>query len=209
MGRIKMPELNIVNDKMNTLDFAALTGTAHYDVLKKARKLLNDLGIDEGNFSAIYKDSMQREKPMLSLDRDLSLTLAGQYEPKIAYSVAKAFNSQPKLSQLEMLAQGFSKMAEIENNQKVTNTRLKAIEAKQHVIDRVVNEFTVMAYFVFAELGNIDIQAANTLGRKAAKYCRHHGYPIGKQPDPRFGKINAYPEHALITVLKQEGFIPE
>jgi len=47
-----MNTLNIVNDKMTTVDFAELTGTDHKHVLAKARKLLIDLGILVDEFSA-------------------------------------------------------------------------------------------------------------------------------------------------------------
>ena len=50
-----MNTLNIVNDKMTTVDFAELTGTMHKHVLAKARKLLKDLGIDADEFSSAYK----------------------------------------------------------------------------------------------------------------------------------------------------------
>lgn len=50
-----MKSLNIVNGKMSTLQFAELTGTAHKNVLTKARKLLNDLEIEAAQFSAAYK----------------------------------------------------------------------------------------------------------------------------------------------------------
>lgn len=49
-----MRDLKIVNGTMSTLAFSELTGTNHNDVLKKARKLLANLEIDEGNFSSIY-----------------------------------------------------------------------------------------------------------------------------------------------------------
>ena len=102
-----MNELKIVNDKMTTIAFAELTGTTHKNVMAKARKLLKDLGILAAEFSATRLDSRGKEQTLLELDRDLSLTLAGQYEPKIAYSVAKAFNSnnqsaQPNLSPTEI-----------------------------------------------------------------------------------------------------------
>ena len=89
-----MMALNIVNGKMSTLQFAELTGDRHDNVLVKARKLMIDT------------DGSNRQSPMLSLDRDLSLTLAGQYEPKIAYHVAKSFfaaTPDPKLSISQML----------------------------------------------------------------------------------------------------------
>jgi hypothetical protein len=93
------------------LQFVELTGTKHCHVLDKARKLLNDLGIDSTEFSVEYKDSSGKSNIMIELDRDLALTLAGQYEPKIAYMVAKAFNKPmtPAISAVEA-----RKIAELE-----------------------------------------------------------------------------------------------
>ena len=69
-----MKELNIVNGKMNTLQFAELTGTAHKHVLAKADKLLKDLDIQPAEFSARYFDSQNKPRKMLELDKDLSLS---------------------------------------------------------------------------------------------------------------------------------------
>ena len=52
-----MKDLKIVNGKMSTLQFAELTGTAHKNVLAKARKLLDDLGIRSAQFCADYLDA--------------------------------------------------------------------------------------------------------------------------------------------------------
>ena len=83
---------------MTTLAFAELTGTQHKHVIAKTRKLLKELDIDSAEFSAEYFDISGKANKMFELDKDLSLTLAGQYEPKIAYHVAKSFNrvSQPE-----------------------------------------------------------------------------------------------------------------
>ena len=92
---------------MSTLQFAELTGTKHHNVLAKARKLLEDLEILTTDFSVTRIDLRGKEQTMLELNKDLSLTLAGQYEPKIAYHVAQSFNATPqpaapKLTPLEI-----------------------------------------------------------------------------------------------------------
>ena len=93
-----MKTLKIVNGKMNTLQFAELTRTLLGDVHKKTKKLLNDLGfnLDDANLHHEEFQIVRDDRGYISrieLDRDLSLTLAGQYEPKIAYHVAKSFNA--------------------------------------------------------------------------------------------------------------------
>ena len=103
-----MNDLKIVNGRMTTLAFAELTGSPHNDVLKKARKLLADLEIDEGEFSSTYLDSINRKRPMISLDKDLSLILAGQDKPKIAYHVIKSFNHQQSVQEIAPSSQADS-----------------------------------------------------------------------------------------------------
>ena len=85
--------------------------------------------------------------------------------------------------------------------------RIKAIESKQKVIDKSVNEFTVLAYFVHAELGHLSIKDANSIGRKIVKHCKAEGLTISSMPDPRFGKVNCYPEPAIEHVLIKLGYI--
>ena len=105
-----MNKLKLVNGKMTTITFAELTGTMHKHVLAKARKMLKDLGIPVTECSGTRVDSRGKVQPLLALNRDLSLILAGQYEPKIAYSFIKAFNSnnlatpppQPELSPVDI-----------------------------------------------------------------------------------------------------------
>lgn len=162
------------------------------------------------NESGLYRVIMKSHKPEAAKFQDW---VTGEVLPSIrktgSYGIAP-------LSQMQMISAMALEAHELEERQKAMEKeqekhkdRLKAIEAKQQVIDRVVHEFTVMAYFVYANLGNINLKTANSLGRKVSKYCKQEGFPIGRQPDPRFGKVNAYPEHALITILKQEGHIPE
>jgi hypothetical protein len=87
-----LAELNIVNGKMTTLDFAKLTRTRHNHVLEKARKLLKDLGFQPTEFSVGYLDAKNEAREMLELDRDLSLTLAGQYEPTFTKAIIEGLN---------------------------------------------------------------------------------------------------------------------
>ena len=100
-----MNEITLIEETMTSLQFAELTGTEHKHVLAKIRKLLIDLNIqpdDIASCSGQYTDRKGEQRTMMKLNRDLSLTLAGQYEPKIAYAVAQAFNKANKpMTQLE------------------------------------------------------------------------------------------------------------
>ena len=122
-----MNELNIINGRMSTLAFAEMTGTRHDNVLEKAKKLLDALEIGHLNFQDSYLSSQNKELPMLSLDKDLSLTLAGQYEPKIAYHVAKAFNKP--MSEIETARLYLHNLEELERQKAlVVNSNAKVKE---------------------------------------------------------------------------------
>jgi len=70
--------LNSNASTMSSLEIAKLTGKDHADVLKDIRKVLIEVEIDEGKFSAIYLDSMNREKPCYNLPRrECDLVIAG------------------------------------------------------------------------------------------------------------------------------------
>ena len=185
------------NNAMVTVETMA-TGPEFGELLKISSSYINNLG------ASIPIETYQ-------LDKRQSIAVASRLNTALLMRVIDRWlelEGKP-LTTMQMVVATAQAAVEQERANALTDTRLKAVEAKQQVIDRVVNEFTVMAYFIYAELGPCDLSAANALGRKTAKLCREHGYPIGKQPDPRFGQVNSYPEHALIEVLREEGYIPQ
>lgn len=71
---------------MSSLEIAELTGKAHNDVLKDIRRILAAGDIDEGRFSSIYRDGMNREKLCYNLPRlECDLVITGY---SIPYRVA-------------------------------------------------------------------------------------------------------------------------
>lgn len=52
-------------------------------------------------------------------------------------------------------------------------------------------------------MGNVDINKANMLGRKATKLSKKYDYEIGKTKDPRFGVVNTYHVDILKEVFKE------
>ena len=68
-----MNQLTEMNQTMTILEIAKLTGSPHNDVLNKARKLLEDLGIDGVKFDAICLGVQNKEKPMLSCELELEV----------------------------------------------------------------------------------------------------------------------------------------
>lgn len=201
VGNRKMKELNIVNGKMNTLQFAELTGTAHYNVLIKARKLLTDLGIESLEFSSVYK-SPTGDKPMLELDKDLSLTLAGQYEPKIAYHVAKSFNAAPQPQLPQTFAQALRVAADIQE--------ALELEQTQHNATRTQLEYTSTQLDQSKEYFSIKRVAANNgVSWKVHSWhkLKASGAPIVKIFDANYGEVNAY-HHTAWKLAYPDAIIP-
>lgn len=178
-------------------------------------RVCDELDIDDilnGENFSVKKLSNNTERKIIDLNLE-ECTLVGMRESKaVRRSVLaklKELDTKPKLSPMEVLAQTAMAMVEIERQQAITDDRLKAIEAKQSTIEDSNGEFSVKAYFVYADLGSVVNKEANRLGRVTAKYCRANGFPIGKVSDPVFGLVNSYPTHALIHCLTAEGYIPE
>lgn len=78
--------------------------------------------------------------------------------------------------------------------------KLRRLEARTAPVD--VSEFTVFGY---AQYCNKSLYGSEptTLGKRAAKMCRELGLPIGTVRDPRFGKVNTYPERVLFDVFTE------
>lgn len=192
---------------MSSLEIAELCGKDHKNVTRDIEKILSEVSISPLKFEQSYVADNGQTYKCYELPRmECDLVVSG-YSVKYRLAIIKrwheleAKNSKP-LSPMEMVIQSAQAIMALEE-------KVKVIESRQDLIERCVNEFTIMAYWNFADLGDITLKDANALGRKVAAYCRENGFPIGKQPDPRFGKVNSYPEHAIIDVARKEGYIPE
>lgn len=64
---------------MSSLEIAEITGKDHGHVLRDIRAMLDELGIDESKFGAIYVDAQNREKPCYLLPEEEMLTLVSGY----------------------------------------------------------------------------------------------------------------------------------
>ena len=195
---------------MSTLQFAELTGTAHKNVLTKARKLLNDLEIEAAQFSAAYK-SPTGTQTMLELNKDLSLTLAGQYEPKIAYHVAQSFNAAPQpaaLTPLELARENVKLYEALEVAEKAR------IDAENKAIAKLELIGDHLAGSTIGELGNNIMfnQAAKLLSTNLdidlghntlMRLCRDNGWLMTGE---RSSSERNYPTQCKIKYFKLKIF---
>jgi prophage antirepressor-like protein len=83
--------------------------------------------------------------------------------------------------------------------------RLKSLEDKVEEIDKraltAPNYFTVVGFAALKGI-KVNLQEAISLGRKAVKICKELSININSVPDPRFGRVNTYPEEVLCEVFR-------
>ena len=73
---------------MSSREIAELTGKQHKDVLFDCRKMFDALNLRSADFSADYKDAMNRTQSEYFLDQDLTMTLVMGYNIELRHRVA-------------------------------------------------------------------------------------------------------------------------
>lgn len=73
---------------MSSREIAELTGKQHKDVLSDCRKMFDALNFRSADFSADYKDAMNRTQSEYLLNQDLTMTLVMGYSTELRYKVA-------------------------------------------------------------------------------------------------------------------------
>ena len=199
-----MNELNIINGRMSTLAFSELTGTRHDNVLEKAKKLLDDLEIGHLNFQDSYLSSQNKQLPMLSLDKDLSLTLAGQYEPKIAYHVAKAFN-KPILEPSPKSALELAK-EQVVLQQKLEDQRIEImrLEHESNVNFEIAKEATtqINTNREWASVKFVETKYHIKVDWRIIKQWNEYlGKPVKYIEDQNYGKVRTYHKQAWLSAF--------
>jgi prophage antirepressor-like protein len=118
-------------------------------------------------------------------------------------SIRKTGGYQTKtLTPAEMLLETAKQIVELEKKQK--EIELKADRANERLdrIETAVNFFTVVGY------GNrvgtkLNTKLASKIGRRASLLCKQRDIRVGEVPDPRFGKVKAYPLEVLEEVFAE------
>jgi prophage antirepressor-like protein len=75
----------------------------------------------------------------------------------------------------------------------------KAMDAAEHAFRRSESNhghFSVMGYCIRTGR-HLDVQEAARHGSRLTRLCKGLGIPVAKVADPRFGKVNTYPEDIL------------
>ncbi len=128
---------------ITSLQIADQTGKDHGDVLKTIRKMIEDLGLGLGKFSASYFNSQNKEQPMFVLPEREAMILASGYDVKLRAMIVDAFlKDEPKevttLEIIEMARDSELKRLETQaklETQKVVNGMLvEKIGRKDNII---------------------------------------------------------------------------
>jgi anti-repressor protein len=105
-------------------------------------------------------------------------------------------NAKPR-SQIELLVESVNILQTQDKRLSEVETKVNSLEARSH---------TSWGYYSIAgyaslQRKSIDIKMASALGSKAKAACRTIGCVLGNIPDPRFGRVNTYPEEILQSVF--------
>jgi hypothetical protein len=211
---VTMTSLELVQFINNQRDEGA-PELAHSDFLKKVPMVL---GKDAGNFSSIYLDSMNREKPCYKFPKREACLMAMSYsydlQAKVFDRMTELENGVKPKTALELAREQVLLLEALENTQKQL---AHAIETKAEIGSR--REATSMATAsvavrernkVLEELGRAQSTATIRAVNKATgehfqfkplkDYCKAKELDIGYATDPLYGEVRSYPAQAWLEV---------
>lgn len=188
-----------------------------------ARELYQQLGFDSSNWNKWYKKNILKNSFAIEREDYFELVLSTNRTKDFALSLdfAKRISMMARTQRGEQIRAYFiecEKMA-VEGPRPRTQIDillesvqlLHAQEGKIHSIEGRVNQLEAKATTSLGYYGivgyaalkriSIDIKTAAALGVKAKAACRTIGCVIGTMPDPRFGRVNVYPEEVLESVF--------
>jgi len=201
-------ELSILESKptMSSLEIANLTGKDHSDVLKDIRRILTEAEIGDGQFSASYKSSQNKNLPCYNLPRrECDLVVSG-------YSVKYRLAIIDRWQELEIaqhqLPQSFSEALLLAGKLQAEKEKLEEENKKLNTL--IDNEFGYVS----------TIRAAIFLGisekllswHKIKTITKGMGLEPKKAPSARYGYMNLYPIKAFEMAYPEydfEGLEPE
>ena len=118
-------------------------------------------------------------------------------------SIRKTGSYQTKtLTPAEMLLETAKQIVELEKKQKEIELKADLANERLDKIETAVNFFTVIGYASRTGV-RVDSKLASKLGRRASFLCKQRDIRVGEVPDPRFGKVKAYPLEVLEEVFAE------
>lgn len=104
----------------------------------------------------------------------------------------------PNLSPAEALLQTVQMLVHHEKKINLLEQRMVKIESSTQ--QTRPNYFTILGYATINHL-QVGFNIAKQLGQKASRICRERGCAMDEVPDPRFGRVRAYPANILQEVF--------
>lgn len=219
----------VVNERVfiNSLELSKVFEKDHRNILRTINNLLDD-DFTKLNFAlSEYTDSTGRKLPCYNLTRDgfslLVMGFTGQKAYKWKIEFIKAFNlmeaelnrikatqqnTQPPLTQIEILQSSVAILAEQEKRVSLLEDKTGELHKEQlkvkHNINRLLNNDNYMTLIAFMNLHNINQKGYHlpSLGKKAKKLSDEQGAFMGAVIDPRYGRINTYSTEILKQIFK-------
>ena len=219
----------VVNSGVFTtsLSVANVFNKRHSDILAQIREFPTD-DFTERNFPlSEYTDSTGRKLPCYNLTRDgfslLVMGFTGQKAYRWKIEFIKAFNlmeaeltrikaaeqnSQPPLTQIEILQSSVAILAQQEKRVSLLEDKTGDLYKEQlkvkHNINRLLNNDNYMTLIAFMNLHSINQKGYHlpSLGKKAKKLSQEQGAFMGAVIDPRYGRINTYSTEILKQIFK-------
>lgn len=219
----------IVGDEIfaNSLQIAEVFEKNHSHILRAIDNLPNDefksLNFKYDN----YFDKKGEQRKCYNLTRDgfslLVMGFTGQKAYKWKIEFIKAFNlmeaeltrikaaeqnSQPPLTQIEILQSSVAILAEQEKRVNLLENKADNLYKEQlkvkHNINRLLNNDNYMTLIAFMNLHGINQKGYHlpSLGKKAKKLSLEQGAFMGAVIDPRYGRINTYSTEILKQIFK-------
>lgn len=109
------------------------------------------------------------------------------------------YHTRP-MTEAEALLQSVQMLVDLERKQKQleerTDTIGKDVDDIKGRLNNELKSYTVVGY---CARNNIDVsrKEASAVGNRASRLCKKRGIPVDTMSDPRFGKVNLYPEDIL------------
>lgn len=188
-----------------------------------ARELYQQLGFDSSNWKKWYKKNILNNsfaiegedysELVLSTNRTKDFALSLDFAKRLAMmartergeAIRAYFVQCEKMAlertkprtQVELLLESVQALHAQEQKLSAVETRVQQLEAQSKTAP---DYFTIIGY-ASLQRRFVDLKTAAALGSKAKAVCRTIGAIMGQLPDPRFGRINTYPQEVLESVF--------
>lgn len=211
----------------NSLQIAEVFDKGHHNVLRLISNLPKDEFFTQNFKESSYLNKQNRKQPCYNLTRDgfslLVMGFTGQKAYRWKIEFIKAFNlmeaeltrlkaaeqnSQPPLTQIEILQSSVAILAQQEKRVSLLEDKTGDLYKEQlkvkHNINRLLNNDNYMTLIAFMNLHSINQKGYHlpSLGKKAKKLSLEQGAFMGAVIDPRYGRINTYSTEILKQIFK-------